>query len=145
MSGNKATAKKAERKKRVPLGSFRTKLNVSGRQGYKRRWVNDKEGRISQALDGGYQFTPKDGAQFKDKDAATRNESINDAMCKTVDSDGTKAYLMEIPTAYHTADQAEKQKAINEQENAILHGEDGHGKVGIDGRYVPRGGNKIQR
>ena len=137
--------KKAERKKRTPLGVPRQKLAVTGRQGYKRRWINDRDGRIQQALEGDYQFVAKDGAEFKDKDAATRNESINDAVSRTVDPDGTKAYLMEIPTAYYNADQAEKQKVIDEQENAIFNGEDSHGKPGRDGRYIPREGIKIQR
>ena len=142
MNGNKG---KAERKERTPLGVPRQRLAMTGRKGYKRRWVNDREGRIARALAGDYQFVPKDGAKFKDKDEANRNESINNAMCKTVDSDGTKAYLMEIPSIFYNADQAEKQKAINEQENAILHGEDTHGKVGADGRYIPREGMKIKR
>ena len=48
--------KKAERKKRTPLGVPRQKLAVTGRQGYKRRWINDRDGRIQQALEGDYQF-----------------------------------------------------------------------------------------
>jgi hypothetical protein len=136
-------AKEASRKKRVPLGVPRLRLQVNARSGYKRRWINDKGGRLTQAMEGGYSLVARDGAEFTEEDAANRNESLNDAMSKTVNSDGTKAYLMEIPISWHTADQAEKAKNINETENGLRVGADTHGKPGADGRYVPEEGIKI--
>jgi len=138
--------KKAERKKRVPLGAPRRKLAFTGRQGFKRRVINDVGTRLDDAIAGGYQFVLKDGAEFKDADVINRNEAVNNCVCRTIDkTEGTKGYLMEIPIAYYNEDQAAKQKVIDEQEDAILNGEDSHGKTGADGRYVPRGGNTIKR
>jgi len=133
------------RKKRVPLGVPRLRLAVTGRQGYNRRWVNDKGSRIGQALEGGYNLVPKDGADFKDVDAANRNESLGNAICKTVNSDGSKAYLMEISTAMYNSDQLAKAKNIDTTENGLRRGDDTHGRTGIDGRYVPEEGIKIER
>lgn len=135
--------KKADRKKRIPLGVPRQRLAVSSRSGYKRRWINDRDGRINRAIEGGYQLVAKEGAEFKDKDTANRNDSIDNSMSKIVNSDGTKAYLMEIPIVHFTADQKEKQKMIDKTEDALRQGEDSHGKPGVGGRYIPREGIKI--
>ena len=132
------------RKKRVPLGVQRLKLAVTDRPGYKRRWVNDKAGRLNQAMEGGYNLVARDGAEFKEEDVANRNESLNNAVCKVVNSDGTKAYLMEISTAMYTSDQLAKAKTIDELEDGLRQGEDSHGKTGTDGRYIPTEGIKIE-
>lgn len=133
------------RKKRVPLGVPRLRLAVTGRKGYKRRWVNDKGSRLEQALEGGYNLVPKDGATFKDADTANRNESLSNAVCKTVNQDGTKAYLMEISDAMYHSDQLAKAKNIDSMEDGLREGNDTHGKTGTDGRYIPTEGIKIER
>ena len=144
MSGKNQATKKAERKKRVPLGVPRQKLAVEGRPGYKRRWINDEGGRLDAALEGSYKLVAKDGVEFKDKDAFNRNESVNNAVSKTVNSDGTKAYLMEIPITLYNQDQAKKQESIDKTEGAIRQGGDSQGgQDGRDGRYIPREGIKI--
>jgi uncharacterized membrane-anchored protein len=138
------TAKKASsRSKRVPLGVPRLRMSVTERPGYKRRWINDKAGRLNDALSGGYNFVKKDEADFVEPDAANRNEALADAVCKTVNSDGTKAYLMEISTPMYVSDQRAKQTKINELEDGLKQGNDTHGKTGTDGRYVPEEGIKI--
>lgn len=135
--------KKAERKKRVPLGVPRQRLAVKGRQGYKRRWINDRDDRIRRAQEGGYSLVERDKGDYIDPDTSNRNDSLANSVSKVVDSDGTKAYLMEIPVAYYNADQKEKQKQIDKTEDALRHGADAHGKPGADGRYIPREGIKI--
>jgi len=139
------SGKKAERKKRVPLGVPRQRLQVEGRKGYKRRWINDVEGRVDRAIEGSYSLVQRDDVEFKDKDVVNRNESLNNSVCKTVNKDGTKAYLMEIPITLYNSDQVEKQGEIDKTEDALRVGVDAHGKPGADGRYVPKGGIKIQR
>lgn len=144
MSGKTKAAKKAIRKKRVPLGVPRLKLQFEGRPGYKRRVVNDVGSRIQDAIAGGYTLVSKDGAAFKDEDVANRNESVGNSIGKTVNSDGTKAYLMEIPITMYNADQAAKQESIDKTEDAIRQGGDSQGgQPGVDGRYIPREGIKI--
>lgn len=138
------TAKKASsRSKRVPLGVPRLRMAVTERSGYKRRWINDKGARLADAQAGGYNFVERDKAEFVEPDAANRNEALANAVCKTVNSDGTKAYLMEISTPMYVSDQLAKQKKIDELEDGLRQGNDTHGKTGIDGRYVPKEGIKI--
>ena len=143
MSGKKTTAKKADRKKRIPFGVPHRKLAFTGRQGYKRRVINDVGDRINRALEGGYTLVEKEGAKFLDPDTSNRNDSLNNSVSKTVNSDGTKGYLMEIPIAYYAADQKAKQDRINQTEDALRVGADAHGKPGKQGRYVPKEGIKI--
>ena len=131
------------RKKRVPLGVPRLKMAVDKRDGYKRRWINDSAGRLNQALEGGYNFVPRDDATFKDEDVGNQNTSLNNAMCKVVNSDGTKAYLMEISRSFYESDQLAKEENINKTEDGLRQGADAHGKPGTDGRYVPEEGIKI--
>lgn len=131
------------RKERVPLGVPRLRLAVKSRPGFKGRWVNDVGDRINQALEGGYSFVQKGGAEFKEADTQNRNDSINDSVSKVVSSDGTKAFLMEIPTAMYNKDQKTKAERVNKIENGLRRGEDSHGKPGSDGRYIPKEGIKI--
>ena len=133
-----------QRKKRVPLGVPRLKLSVTERKGYQRRWVNDVGDRLLQAQEGGYEFVTKNDAEFTEPDAGNQNVSVNDKISKVVGTDGTKAYLMEIPLAMYNSDQIAKAKRIDEVENGLKHGDDAHGRTGSDGRYVPREGIKIE-
>ena len=126
------------RKKRVPLGVPRARLAVNDRKGYQRRWINDRDGKILRAQEGGYNFVKSSDAEFRDSDVCN-----SDTNCKVVDSDGTKAYLMEITQEFYDEDQAEKQKMVNLTEEALRHGEDSHGAPGHDGRYIPKEGIKI--
>lgn len=140
---NMEQAKSDTRKKRVPLGVPRLKLAMTCRAGYRRRWINDAGDRLNQALEGGYSLVPKDEAEYVEDDTANRNDSLNNAICKTVNSDGTKAYLMEIPTSLYNKDQLAKAAHIDETEEGLRRGADTHGQPGSDGRYIPREGIKI--
>jgi len=130
--------KAPERKKRVALGVPRSRLAVSTRKGYVRRWINDQDGRILRAQEGGYNFVTSEESEFRDADTCNR-----DPVCKEVNSDGTKGYLMEISQEFYDEDQIEKKKLTDITEEALRTGEDSHGKPGLDGRYIPSEGIKI--
>ena len=141
MSGNKKA-----RAKRVPLGAPRLRLAVEEKPGFKRRWINDKDGRVSMAIEGGYSLVARDDAEFKDEDTANRNDSLNNAVSKVVNADGTKAYLMEISAPMYVSDQLAKHRSINETENALRGGADEPGQnAGARGRYIPEGGISIEK
>ena len=118
-------------------------MAVSSRPGFERRWVNDKGDRLNQAMAGGYNLVARDGAEFTETDAANRNDAVNNAISKPVNSGELKAYLMEIPTALYKADQKVKADNINGTEEGLRRGADTHGQPGVDGRYIPREGIKI--
>lgn len=130
--------KNQERKRRVPLGVPRARLAVNNREGYVRRWINDRDGRILRAQSAGYNFVNRGDVQFVDSDVCN-----TDAISKVVDSDGTKAFLMEISQEFYDEDQKEKGKLVDMTEEALRQGIDSHGAPGRDGRYIPAEGIKI--
>ncbi len=128
------------RSTRVPLGVSRTKLAVPAREGYVRRWVNDSEGRLQQAQQGGYQYAEDQSLQIGDADIDNVNRDLGARVSRVVDkSTGQKAYLMEIKQEYYDEDQAAKSAKIRSTEEQIK-----KGKIESDeSRYVPKGGIQI--
>lgn len=127
---------------RVPFGVARSKLSVPGRPGYVRRWVNDAEGRLQQAEQGGYQFAKDDSLQIGVQDVDNVNRDLGARVSRVVDkTTGQKAYLMEIKKEFYDEDQATKAAALKVTEKQILEGRIGD----TDSRYVPKGGISIQK
>ena len=130
------------RKERIPVGVPRSKLAVPERPGYQRRWFNDMEGRIQQALDGGYEFVmsgevPKIGTS----DIDNVNRDLGARVSRVVDkSTGMKAYLMEIKKEFFEEDQRAKQALIDETDRQIRKGT----LHDADNRYVPDNGRGIK-
>lgn len=126
---------------RVPLGVSRPKLAVPQRQGYVRRWVNDVEGRLQMAEQGGYQYVEDQSFQIGAADVDNVNRDLGARMSRVVDkSTGMKAYLMEIKKEYHEEDQRIKMREVDEIDNAIKRG----ALHDDDARYVPEKGKGIK-
>ena len=128
------------RSTRVPLGVSRSKLSVPDRPGYKRRWVNDTEGRLMQAEQGGYQYAIDQSLQIGASDIDNENRDLGARISRVVDkSTGQKAYLMEIKEEFYKEDQAAKAAKVAETDILIKRGklEDG------EGRYIPDKGKGI--
>lgn len=119
---------------RVPLGVARSKLSVPGRPGYVRRWINDTEGRLIHAEQGGYQFVTDQALQIGAADIDNANRDLGARVSRVVDkTTGQKAFLMEIKQEFHREDQAIKAQAVAEKDKLIR-----TGKLDDDeGRYVP--------
>lgn len=130
------------RRKRIPLGVPRLKLNAPTRPGYVRRWVNDDAGRLDAAQQGGYEYVL---GEARPDGVAT--EGMGAKISRVV---GTReggapitAYLMEIRKEWYDEDQKAKQAGVNATEEALKRGSDEHGTPGTDGRYVPKSGISI--
>jgi hypothetical protein len=130
----------AGRNSRVPLGVARAKLSVPERKGYVRRWVNDTEGRLLQAEQGGYQFATDQSLQIGAPDVDNVNRDLGARISRVVDkSTGQKAYLMEIKEDFYAEDQAAKAKTVAEKDRLIK-----TGKLDDDvSRYIPDEGRGI--
>lgn len=139
-SQRNAAREESGRSTRVPLGVARSKLSVPARPGYVRRWVNDTEGRLLQAQQGGYQFATDQSLQIGSPDVDNENRDLGARVSRVVDkSTGQKAYLMEIKEEFYREDQAFKQKAVKEKDDLIK-----NGKLDDDAdRYVPEKGRGI--
>lgn len=131
------------RNARVPLGVARSKLSVPGRPGFVRRWVNDLEGRLMNAEQGGYQFATDQSLQsawIGSPDIDNVNRDLGARISRVVDkSTGQKAYLMEIKEEFHKEDQELKAAKVAETDRLIAKGK----LDDDDSRYVPDKGRGI--
>lgn len=135
------TREETGRSARVPLGVARSKLSVPRRTGYERRWVNEAEGRLLQAEQGGYQFVHDQALQIGAVDIDNINRDMGSRVSRVVDkTTGQKAYLMEIREDFHADDQAAKAAQVAEIDDRIK-----KGKVDdAESRYIPDKGRGIQ-
>lgn len=128
------------RSARVPLGVARAKLSVPVRPGYVRRWVNDTEGRLLQAEQGGYQYSTDQSLRIGSADIDNENRDLGARISRVVDkSTGQKAYLMEIKEEFYKEDQAAKAARVAEKDSLIKNGKLDDG----EGRYIPDKGRGI--
>lgn len=136
------TREETGRNTRVPLGVARSKLTVAGRPGYVRRWVNDYDGRLQNALDGSYEFVQNDAVkQIGDADVDNENRDLGARVSRVVDkTTGQRAYLMEIKEEFYKEDQKAKIAQVEETDRRIRKGK----LEEVEGGYVPDNGRGIQ-
>ncbi len=148
MSKSRTDEREEAPRKRVPMGGRRTKLQLSDEDskrlkenGWTPRWVNDKDGRIQQALAGGYVFVTRDEAPSIGQHSLTKgSSSLTGEVSLTVSKgDGTpvEASLMKIQTKYYDEDQTVKEEKNIATDTALNAGQPG-GNV-VENQYVPDG------
>lgn len=139
----KAEAKKAARRERVPFGGARMKLSFAEKEGKVRRWINDVGGRCQLAEEGGYNFIHDEGEKIGDTAIGSGNQDLGTRVSRVVgtnpDGSPQRAYLMEIDKDLYEEDQAEKQERLDVID-AQIRGGNYEGRVGQDGRYIPKEG-----
>jgi hypothetical protein len=132
----RAKEKKAERKKRIPVGIRRRSLAVDNLPaGKQARWVNDTPGRINAFLDGGYTFLRQDGTIEVDN-TDPGEAHISRVVGVSKDNREMRAYLMVIDEDIYNEDQAAKQEQLDVVDDAIKHG--AYNVEAADKRYVPK-------
>lgn len=141
------------RKNRVPPGIPSKNLDYPQREGYARRVVCDRHGRLDRFLAGGWSFVQQDDLEEKASGtlkAGTR-EGVDSRVSQVVgthkDNRPMTGYLMEIPEELYEEDQAVKMEHIDSLEAGLRQGSDADGGTGPgkDGRYVPSAGIKIDQ
>ena len=141
------------RKMRVPPGIPSRSLDYPAREGYARRVVCDRHGRVEKFLAGGWSYVQQDALEENPTGvlkAATR-EGVDSRVSQVVgshkDNKPMTGYLMEIPVELYDEDQATKMEHIDNLESGLRQGADTDGAAGPgkDGRYVPSTGIKIEQ
>lgn len=132
--------KKADRSKRVPLGTPHRKLTADIPDGKVGRWVNDRGGRLMQAQRGGYEFVTDDinigeGSENANTDLGSK---ISQVVGTKEDGTPQTSYLMVIDKDMYDADQAEKQNQVDGIDESIKQGAL-QNTLGDKG-YTPEGG-----
>ena len=141
------------RKNRVPPGIPSMNLDYPKREGYARRVVCDRHGRLDKFLAGGWSFVQQDDLEEKSSGAlkAATREGLDSRVSQVVgthkDNRPMTGYLMEIPEELYEEDQALKMEHIDNLEAGLRQGSDADGssRPGRDGRYVPSTGIKIDQ
>jgi len=134
-------------RQRVPFGGRRAKLQLSKEDakaldeaGYKPRWINNKDGRIQQALAGGYEHVKKSEAPSIGQFSLTGNKNMNGKVSLIVskgDGEPLEAFLMKIRKEFYKEDQFAKEEANISFDDALNKGQPG-GNV-VENQYVPEG------
>jgi len=135
-----------ERKKRIPLGIPRKKLDFPVREGYVRRIINDVPGRLENAQNAGYEFVtdPSLKGSGDVKMAEGQDSRVTRVVGSSGDNKPVLGYLMEIPEEWYNEDQEEKMNKIDKMEDGMRQGIDDQGHPGDkEGRYIPSTGISI--
>jgi hypothetical protein len=118
---NRPSREVSKHKTRVSLedSQGRGKLNVSGmEEGYYYHVVNDKNGRVEQLKQRGFEVVQHDGrvsmGDSADKQVGSVVKTVTDS------KDGTKGVLMRIPQEFKDEDDAFRQKQIDKSEEALF-------------------------
>lgn len=104
------------RPKRTPLGQ-RARLAFKDQDpNFMYRIINDKDDRLAEAQEAGYEFVTGD-AKLGDPRAA-EGGAVDSRISKPV-GNGVRGFLMRIPKKFYDEDQAEKMKEVVKTEEAI--------------------------
>lgn len=147
------------RKLRVAPGVASRNLDYPAKEGWVRRVVCDRHGRLDKFVNGGWSFVSKDDEGSENPEgilkAGTR-EGLDSRVSQVVgthkDNTPMHGYLMEIPEELYDEDQAVKMERIDALEGTLRAGMDADGsnpagtkdRPGPDGRYVGNQGIKMQ-
>ena len=140
------TVVKRTRKKRGTFNGTEGKLSVAHLiDGYHLHILNDVPGRISQAIDSGYEFvTPDEVGGATNNNVTSRNTDLGDKVRFLVghNDQGNElfGYLMKIPQEWYDEDQQLLQGRNDKVDNAIRKGKVVAEGQSADGFYVPSGG-----
>lgn len=122
----------------LKLAVDRSKLDF---ENYHYRQVNDVPGRVQTLHDQDYDPAPEADANVAGKGIGT----VNTAQAGVADGKPYNAVLMRKPRHMHEADQKEKQRPLDEMDDAILRGNTNHKGNDLRGPdvYTPGAGNEI--
>lgn len=111
-------AAKPARPKRTPING-RNILSVSNKEdGYEYRFINDVGDRVEIFKERGWELVDAKDVRIGDR-RVEGGGALGSKAQASVDKQGTKAFLMRIPKDWYEEDQADKARAIAEQEKSM--------------------------
>jgi hypothetical protein len=129
------------------LGGFHIKTRAPEREGYYRRWVVDRPGRIEDAQASGYSFVVDPGAEIGDKpDDIAKRQGLDSRLSIRVgthqDNTPMMAYLMETPKDWYQENQQIKEGFLKEKERSSNQNTEGWSAADQQNQYIPGKLNK---
>jgi len=133
-----------ERKRNVFNGT-QGKLTVNYTiDGYHLHGFNDENGRIQDALDGGYEFVSPEEVGGVKENVVSRNTDLGDKVRflvgRQADGGPLYCYIMKIKQEWYEEDQAALQAKNNLIDDAIRKGRNTKDGTSAEGFYAPREG-----
>ena len=133
LSPEEKLAVESTQRKRIPMSSPKAKLSTPVIPGFHLHWMNDYAGRISQALEGGYEFVKPEETFVNSNDFAGLGEMMETSgtdlgsrvsvvVGKNEDGTPLRAYLMKIREEWYVEDQAAGQTRVEELHEAMRQG-----------------------
>ena len=141
----KESAKQSGKRSRVPFSALRYKLQLSEEdlKGFRKRhkvprWINDQDGRIAQALGGGYDFVKPEHAPSLGQGAIHQGSTDEGGRVSKIVSRGDppiRAFLMEVWEEHYKEDQASKEARNQKIDDALAVGQ--AGGASVENQYGP--------
>ena len=125
--------KVAQERKRIPLGT-RNVLTAPKKDGFVRRFVNDKGNRIQRFKDAGYSIV-EDDIQVGDPKIGKPGQ-LGSSVFVPLSGGNQRAVLMEIPEKYKNEDYRAAQDKITRQEDEMKRDSQGPGRDGLTGKVA---------
>jgi len=113
-----------KRRRRATVGGFAQKLAAPNRPGFVRRWFNDKDNRLAEAFDLGYDHVTDTGITSSDP-----SSRISRLVGTKANGEPLRAYLMETPEELFAEGVAEKEARNRMVDDAIAAGRDSTGQM----------------
>jgi len=115
------------RRRRASVGGHALKLKAPEREGYIRRWINDKDNRLADAQELAYDFVTDSAIQ-----STGEGSRVSRLVGTKANGEPLRAYLMETPAEEYRAGIAEKEAHLQEIDAAM------HAIVDETGKPVPK-------
>lgn len=120
------------RVRRTPVG-LRNKLTVQGKDAnFEYRFVNDKDSRIAEFQDAGWELV--DATDVKVGDRRVDTASSEGSKTQIPVGNDTKAFLMRIKKEWYQEDQAAKQEHVNQVEQGMYRDARALSDYGFEGK-----------
>lgn len=153
LSPEEKLSMEAVRRSRVPMSSAKAKLSTPEIPGFHLHWLNDDGARISQALNGGYEFVKPEETIITSTDLAgdtvgtgtDMGSRVSIVVGKHESGAPMRAYLMKIPSEFYEEDQRDIQGRVDGIHEAMFQGKqvvDGESAADRKQRYVSRSSMK---
>jgi hypothetical protein len=148
-----SSARKVDDATRIPMSLPRLMLEVPGIEGYVLHWFADRPGRVSRALQGGYEFVSPEEVQlnnfgFANDMMADGNTDLGSRISVhggTSDTGGAeRLYLMKIRQEWYDKDMALREQATDRVVSALRAGDVGAEKAPAN-RYAKNTDNLFTR
>jgi len=115
------------RRRRASVGGHALKLSAPPREGFVRRWVNDKDNRLAEAQELAYDFVEDPSIKSNGE-----GSKVSRLVGTKANGEPLRAYLMETPVEEFRAGTKEKEAHLKELDEAM------HAIVDEAGKRVPQ-------